>query len=490
MNARSPLAIAAVLLLLGCGRLHAQEAVDPAAATQPTPTCPPRITQSGSQTIISGNSISCNSLDPDYLHHDTRYWRAFNMATFTGSQQYNVTSVSFGIEIANDGAGTGQPVIVRLYINNGGAFPGGVRTQIATSTVNVMDNAAGTIFNVPLVATVPAGTSELVMEVFTPNGVAAGHSFFIGSNSAPQTGPSYVSAADCGNPTPIDTADLGVPNMHIVFNVFGSCSTGAAPAEALNISTRLRVEIGDNAMIGGFIITGNDPKTVVLRGIGPSLADFGISDVLADPVLVLRGANGATIYTNDNWRDDPAQSALIQGTIYQPGDDRESVMIITLQPGAYTAILTGNNQTTGVGLVEAYDNNQAADSQLGNLSTRGFVQTGSNVMIGGFILGGNSGNTRVAIRGIGPSLSQSGLTNVLANPTLELHNSNGTTLASNDNWQDDPASAAQLSANGLALQNGLESGIFTTLPPGVFTAILAGQNGGTGLGLVEVYNLQ
>jgi hypothetical protein len=464
--------------------------VHQATTTQPTPTCSPRITQSGSQTIISGNSISCNTLDPDYLHHDTSYWRAFNMATFTGSQQYNVTSVSFAIEIANDGAGAGQPVVVRLYTNNGGAFPAGSRTLLASSTLNVMDNAAQTIFSVPMVATVPAGAAELVMEVFTPSGVAAGHAFFIGSNSAAQTGPSYLSAADCGNPTPTDPADLGFPNMHIVFNVFGSCSAGPAPAEALNISTRLRVEIGDNAMIGGFIITGNDPKTVVLRGIGPSLADLGISDVLTDPVLELRGANGATIYSNNNWRDDPAQAALIQGTIYQPGDDREAVMIMTLQPGAYTAILTGINQTTGVGLVEAYDNNQTADSQLGNLSTRGFVQTGSNVMIGGFILGGNSGNTRVAIRGIGPSLSQSGLSNVLANPTLALHNSNGTTLISNDNWQDDPVSATQLSANGLALQNSLESGIFTTLPPGLFTAILAGQNGGTGLGLVEVYNLQ
>ena len=241
-------------------------------------------------------------------------------------------------------------------------------------------------------------------------------------------------------------------------------------------------------MIGGFIITGNAPKAVVLRGMGPSLINSGISDFLADPVLALHGANGALIFQNDNWRD--TQEALIQGTIYQPGDDRESAMIQTLQPGAYTVILTGQGQTTGVGLVEVYDNDQAADSQLANLSTRGFVQTGNNVMIGGFILGGDTGDTQVAIRGIGPSLTQSGLSNVLADPTLELHDSNGTTLVSNDNWQDDPASASQLAINGLALQNNLESGIFTVLPPGAFTAILAGKNGGTGIGLVEVYNLQ
>ena len=491
MIARSPIVIAAALLLLGSGRIHALAAVDPAPADTPTQTCPPTITQSSSQAITLGNSVSCYSGPPGYLHFDTSYWRAFNMATFTGSQQYDITSVSFGIEMANDGGGQGQPVTVRLYTSIGGAFPGGSRTQIATTSITVMDQTQ-TVLNVPLAVTVPAGTSELVMEVFTPSGQAAGNSFFIGSNAAPQTAPSYISAADCGNPTPTDTANIGFPNTHIVFNVNGSCSTGPpTPAEALNISTRLRVEIGDNVMIGGFIITGNAPKNVVIRGIGPSLTGFGISDALADPVLALRGANGAAIYQNDNWQDDPAQSAQLTALGLALQDPLESGIAVTLQPGAsYTAILTGRNQTTGVGLVEIYDTNHAADSQLANISTRGFVQTGSNVMIGGFILGGHTGNTRVAIRGIGPSLSQAGLSNVLADPTLELHNGNGTTLVSNDNWQDDPASAAQLAINGLALHNNLESGIFTTLPPGAFTAILAGKNGGTGIGLVEVYNLQ
>lgn len=488
MFARSPFTMATALLLLGCGRIHALAAVDPTSAATPTGTCPSTITQSGVQVIAAGNSVSCNTGSPGFLHHDNSYWRAFNMATFTGSQQYDVTSVSFGIDTAASGTGMGQPVTVRLYINAGGAFPGGSRTQIATTSLTVMDQMQ-TVLSVPLAVTVPAGISELVMEVFTPDGVAAGNSFFIGSNAVFQTGPSYLSSPDCGNPTPTDTAALGAPSMHIVFNVNGSCRTGPpAPAEALNISTRLRVEIGDNAMIGGFIITGNAPKAVVLRGMGPSLINSGISDFLADPVLALHGANGALIFQNDNWRD--TQEALIQGTIYQPGDDRESAMIQTLQPGAYTVILTGQGQTTGVGLVEVYDNDQAADSQLANLSTRGFVQTGNNVMIGGFILGGDTGDTQVAIRGIGPSLTQSGLSNVLADPTLELHDSNGTTLVSNDNWQDDPASASQLAINGLALQNNLESGIFTVLPPGAFTAILAGKNGGTGIGLVEVYNLQ
>jgi hypothetical protein len=160
-----------------------------------------------------------------------------------------------------------------------------------------------------------------------------------------------------------------------------------------------------------------------------------------------------------------------------------------LNPGAsYTAILAGKDGGTGVGVVEVYDANQAADSQLANISTRGFVRTGGDVMIGGFILSGT--NTRVALRGLGPSLSQFGLSPVLADPTLELHDSNGALLISNDDWQGDPAAAAQLTASGLALKNPSESGIFASLPAGAFTAILAGKNGGTGLGLVEIYNVQ
>ena len=241
-------------------------------------------------------------------------------------------------------------------------------------------------------------------------------------------------------------------------------------------------------MIAGFIITGNSNKAVVLRGLGPSLSAFGISGLLLDPVLELRASNGSLITMNDNWKD--TQRSQIEGTVFQPSDDRESVILATLAPANYTAILTGKSNTTGVGLIEVYDNNQAVDSQLANISTRGFVQNGNNVMIGGFILGGNTANARIALRGIGPSLSQFGLNNVLADPTLELHNANGTTLIANDDWTDDAASAALLTANGLALQNPKESGIFTSLPAGQFTAILAGKNGGIGLGLVEIYNLK
>jgi cytochrome c peroxidase len=258
-------------------------------------------------------------------------------------------------------------------------------------------------------------------------------------------------------------------------------------AQSLNISTRLGVGTGDNATIGGFIITGNASKPILIRALGPSLSNLGLTGLLLDPVLELRGANGGLLFQNDNWKDD--QRSLIEGTPYQPGDDREAVIVASLPPAAYTAVLTGKNQTTGLGLLEIYDTDQAVDSQLANISTRGFVGAQDNVMIGGFILGGNN-STPVAIRGLGPSLSQFGLGNLLADPTLELHDANGATLIANDNWTDDPTSAALLSANGLAPTNANESAIFTSLPAGQFTAILAGKNGGAGLGIIEVYNLR
>jgi hypothetical protein len=241
-------------------------------------------------------------------------------------------------------------------------------------------------------------------------------------------------------------------------------------------------------MIGGFIITGSAPKQVVMRGMGPSLAGSGITNFLADPVLELRSSSGALLQKNDNWKDD--QRSLIEGTVFQPSDDRESVMISTLAPGAYTVLLTGKNNTTGVGLVEVYDNDTGAASQLANIATRGFVQTGNNVMIAGFMLGVNNGNRNIAVRGRGPSLTQFGLTNVLADPTLEVHNGNGTIMVSNDDWMSDAVSAAQLTANGLALTDPKESGIFITLPQGSYTAVLAGAGGGTGIGVVEIYSLQ
>jgi hypothetical protein len=259
------------------------------------------------------------------------------------------------------------------------------------------------------------------------------------------------------------------------------------PAPALNISTRLRVETGDRVLIGGFIITGNAPKTVAIRGIGPSLAQFGIPNFLADPTLDLRSRTGSLLQQNDNWQDDPEQAVQLTALGLALQNPNESGMVASLSPEAYTTVVSGTNGGTGVGLVEIYDTNPGADSQLANVSTRGHVQTGDNVMIGGFILGGGN-NTHVAVRGIGPSLAQFGLS-PLADPVVELRDGNGALLIANDNWQDNTVSASHLTAFGLAPQDAAESGIYVALPPGAFTAILAGKNGGTGIGVVEIYNL-
>ena len=265
-------------------------------------------------------------------------------------------------------------------------------------------------------------------------------------------------------------------------------ATPLATALVLNISTRMSVQGGNNVLIAGFIVSGSDQKTVAMRGIGPSLSQF-FSGTLNDPTVELHSGN-VILMTNDNWQDDSAQASQLSAHNLALSDPRESGIVATLQsPGSYTAVLSGKNGGTGIGLVELYDLDQSANSQLANISTRGFVSTGNDVMIGGFVLGGNSNSTRIAVRGIGPSLAQFGLSPILADPTLELHDSNGMILATDDDWQDDSTQAAQLSANGLGLSDQKEAGIFTSLPPGQFTAILAGKGGGTGIGLVEIYNV-
>ncbi len=258
------------------------------------------------------------------------------------------------------------------------------------------------------------------------------------------------------------------------------------PSNLLNISTRLNVQAGDNVLIGGFIITGNDPKKVLVRGIGPSLGTFGVLNPLSNPTLELHNPDGSVV-TNDNWSD--TQQSEISASGLAPTNDLESAIIATLEPGTYTAILSGKNGGTGVGLVEAYDLDQAVDSQLGNISTRGFVQAGDNVMIGGLIVaGGGEGNSTVVVRAIGPSLGAFGVANPLQDPTLELHDGSGAIVAFDDNWQD--LQEAEITADQLAPSDDRESAIEATLSPGAYTAIVRGAGDTTGVGLVEAYNIR
>ncbi len=259
-------------------------------------------------------------------------------------------------------------------------------------------------------------------------------------------------------------------------------------AQTINLSTRMRVQTGSNVGIGGFIITGTASKHVLLRIIGPSLADFGIPDALADPILELHGPDGFTTIVNDNWMDDPMQAALIAGTGIAPSNDLESAIFVSLEPGSYTGIVRGSGDGSGVALIEVYDLDQAVDGKLGNISTRAFVGLTSEIVIAGFILGNNSGDDRIVVRGIGPSLLGLGVADALTNPTLELRDSNGVLRAMNNDWQDDPSQAAELEAAGLAPTDALEAAMAVGLSPGLYTALLAGQNNTTGVGLIEVYD--
>ena len=213
----------------------------------------------------------------------------------------------------------------------------------------------------------------------------------------------------------------------------------------------------------------------------------GVTDALADPTIELHGPDGSLVQVNDNWRDTQEEEILATGI--PPTNDLESAIVDTLPPGSYTVILRGRNQLTGVALLEIYDLDQSTASKLANISTRGLVQTGDNVLIGGFILGG-SGPRNVVVRAIGPSLARTGLTNVLIDPTLELRDDNGTLLIANDDWKDNEAQAHQIKIAGLGPTDNRESALIATLLPGAYTTVVAGKNGGIGIGLVEIYNLQ
>ena len=259
----------------------------------------------------------------------------------------------------------------------------------------------------------------------------------------------------------------------------------APPSGAVNISTRLLVGTGANVLIGGLIIQGNAPKAVIIRAIGPST---GIPGALQDPTLELHDSAGHVVF-NDNWRT--TQEQIIRDTGIPPADDRESAIVIALDPGNYTAIVAGKNGTTGIALVEVFDLGTATfdttiQARLAEISTRGNVLTGDNVMIGGFIVAGVT--TRVLVRAIGPSLTAFGIGNALQDTTLELHNSSGTTIRANDDWRSDQEQAI-IDTMAPPTDN-RESAIVDNLIPGNYTAIVRGKGNATGVALVEVYALQ
>jgi hypothetical protein len=276
--------------------------------------------------------------------------------------------------------------------------------------------------------------------------------------------------------------------------LFGTSIAGTGTLELIlqggqsgvvNISTRLKVLTGENVLIGGFIVTGNAPKVVIIRALGPST---GIPDALQDPTLELRD-NAGHVFLNDNWRD--TQEQFIMSTLVAPADNRESAIVIGLDPGFYTATVAGKQGATGIALVEAYDLGTGSvdvsgHAKLANISTRGFVDTGNNVMIGGFII--LSEITRVIVRAIGPSLGASGIQGALQDTTLELRDVSGSLIALSDDWRS--AQEQEIIDTTIPPTDNRESAIVATLMPGAYTGIVRGKDGTTGVALVEVYALK
>lgn len=260
-------------------------------------------------------------------------------------------------------------------------------------------------------------------------------------------------------------------------------NSGVAANFLGNTSTRAKVGTGDNVLIGGFIIGGNDPKRVIVRAIGPSLSAFGLS-FLADPTLELHDGARAIIFSNDNWMESPQKQQIIDSGL-PPSHDLESAIVATLSPGLYTAIVRSADGSSGIGLVEVFDLSTDASAILINISGRGEVLTGDDILIGGIIV---EGTKEIVARGIGPSLEQYGVNNALQNPTLELRDANGSLVRENDDWKQ--IQQAELEATGLQPPHDLEAAISADLTSGAYTALLRGKNNATGVGLIEFYSVR
>ncbi|HYJ05019.1 MAG TPA: hypothetical protein VEX43_07790 [Chthoniobacterales bacterium] len=289
-----------------------------------------------------------------------------------------------------------------------------------------------------------------------------------------------------GNPSGVFASDYAGGRQDYVVVGNDVCSRAPSlPARLVNISTRVPARKGDGAGIAGFIIGGTSPRNVIVRALGPSLQSGGqpVFGRLENPTLELRDGQGGLIAQNDNWRD--SQQAAIEATGIPPSDDRESAIVWQLAPGHYTAVVRGAKDTEGVALAEVYDLDNAFDSELANISTRGSVETSDNILIGGFILRGNAAT--VLLRAIGPALTQHGVPNALQNPTMELRDVNGGLLMANDNWKESQEN--EINGTGIPPTDERESAILKVLAGGNYTAIVRGKDGSVGVGLVEAYRL-
>jgi sugar lactone lactonase YvrE len=361
-------------------------------------------------------------------------------------------------------------------------------TPLSSFTSPALLNPEGIAFD-PTGLLYVANNASNTIEIFSSSGADLG-----ALNSTGLNGPTGIAFDGNENLYVVNTLAATVEKFSADGTESFFATTGFQPAfiavqqtsKLVNISTRLNILTGEDVLDSGVIIVGSGTKTILIRGLGPSLADGGLEGVLADPIIELHGgSNNEILASNDNWKNN--QQLEIEATGIAPTKDAEAALITSLGAGAYTVIERGKQSTTGIGLLEIYDL-AGTDAELVNMSTRGFVDTGSNVMIVGFIAQNTAGGSgEFLVRALGPSLGAAGVSDPLADPVLELHDSNGTLIGSNDNWRSDQQS--EIEATGIPPTNDAEAAILANLLPGPYTGIESGRDGGTGIGLVEVYNL-
>jgi Tol biopolymer transport system component len=494
--------------------------------------------ESGTTTALTRPDGGCISGDePDVSYNGTRiafwsyedllnkhvgYWQIYVFDTSIGPTSLAVVSANANgaLQLQDDGVHGGGGSTSQVYspaISQDGCFvafqsPGyglwPIPSWSGISHIYVKDTCKGTIA-IASVDSTGAILGNLDSGAGARPGLSSNGQFIVfrtsATNLVPETG-GFVMHDNFGGATTgfTNTATNGYPDispngryltiysgnyMDVRFNDRGmfllDLGDPASPTRLLNLSTRGQVQTGNNVMIGGFIIGGSTAKKVLIRAVGPNLANYGVTGVLSNPTLELhKSSDNSIIASNDDWGTS-ANAAEITATALAPANSKEAAILATLEPGAYTAIVNGNGGGTGVGIVEVFELDHP-EIPLINISTRGQVRTGNDVMIGGFIIQG-SANQTVLIRAVGPNLVNYGVTGVLANPTLELHrSSDNSIIASNDNWGA-ASNAAAITATGLAPANALESAILISLPPGAYTAIVSGVGGGTGVGIVEVF---
>lgn len=399
------------------------------------------------------SSMGANIVESDTLFNTAQTFDSYRGPLQFGSNGYAIADIRrvFLHELGH-GLGLGHPDTA------GQSVTAVMNSVVSNQEVLSADDIAGgqSLYGAPLITATPTPAP-------TPR-------------PTPTIGPTPKPAA-----TPTPTPTVGPTATPVVIP---SATPVASPSHLANISTRMRVGVDDNVLIGGFIIKGSYPKKLILRAIGPSLAAGGVSGALRDPTMELRASGGSLIASNDDWRTG-AQADEISASGLAPGDERESALLATLAPGSYTAVVKGLDGETGIGLVEAYELDTNA-TRLMNISTRGRVGTNEDSLIGGLIVRGGTVKN-VIVRALGPSLANV-IAGTLADPVLEVRDGSGNLVGANDNWTSS-SQYALIVASSVPPNDARESAVVATLLPGSYTAIVRGVNNTTGVGLVEAFDL-